>query len=54
MVIITSYLQSILHFNTYLALTICLIDTIVAALLIALVISGAVGRILDRMVPRLR
>jgi hypothetical protein len=30
-VISTSYLQSILHFNTYLALAICLIDTIASA-----------------------
>ena len=30
-VIITAYLQSVYHFNTYLALTICLVDTIVCA-----------------------
>ena len=30
-VISTSYLQSIIHFNTYLALAICLVDTIVSA-----------------------
>jgi hypothetical protein len=30
-VTITAYLQSILHFNTYLALAICFLDTIVSA-----------------------
>lgn len=30
-VIITAYFQSILHFNTYLALAICLLDTIASA-----------------------
>jgi hypothetical protein len=30
-VTITAYIQSITHFNTYLALAICLVDTIVSA-----------------------
>ena len=33
-VISTAYLQSILHFNTYLALAICMVDTIVSAALL--------------------
>ncbi len=32
--ITTGYLQSIYHFNTYLALAICLVDTIVCAKLL--------------------
>lgn len=31
-VICTAYFQTIFHFNTYLALAICLIDTILSAL----------------------
>jgi hypothetical protein len=31
-VISTSYFQTIFHFNTYLALAICLLDTILSAL----------------------
>jgi len=30
----TSYLQTILHFSTYLALVICFIDTIVSAMIL--------------------
>ncbi len=33
-VIITAYLQSVLHFDTYLALAICLADTIIAAVML--------------------
>jgi hypothetical protein len=33
-VIITAYLQSVLHFNTYLALAICVADTIGAMVII--------------------
>lgn len=33
-VICTSYLQTVFHFDTYLALTICLLDTIIAAMLL--------------------
>ncbi len=30
----TSYLQTTLHFSTYLALTVCFIDTIVSAMIL--------------------
>jgi len=33
-VTITAYLQSILHFNTYLALAICLADTVVSMVIV--------------------
>jgi vacuolar-type H+-ATPase subunit I/STV1 len=33
-VLITAYLQSVFHFNTYLALAICLVDTIGCAMFV--------------------
>jgi hypothetical protein len=33
-VFITAYLQTIYHFNTYVALAVCLLDTILAAVII--------------------
>lgn len=33
-VCITAYLQTIYHFNTYIALGVCLLDTILAAVII--------------------
>lgn len=32
--LITAYLQSVLHFDTYLALAICMVDTVVAAMIL--------------------